>query len=110
MRSPTQRQQEILEFIEDEIELYGRPPTVREIGVAHGITSPNGVVCHLTALEKKGEIEIDRKLSRGIRLLKTKGRSDRETELLEAARTVNAEGIEIDFDRIGRAVSAYDKD
>jgi repressor LexA len=42
---------------------------VREIGSAHGITSPNGVICHLRALAKKGLIEHDRLKSRGIRLV-----------------------------------------
>ena len=34
----------------------GVQPTVREIGQAIGVTSPNGVMVHLRALEKKGWI------------------------------------------------------
>jgi SOS-response transcriptional repressor LexA len=33
-----------------------------------GIRSPNGVKCHLSALQSKGYIEIDRGVARGIRL------------------------------------------
>lgn len=52
----TDRQREIYEFIRDKIETRGYGPTVREIGLAFEIRSPNGVMCHLKALEKKGLI------------------------------------------------------
>ena len=52
----TQRQREIYEFIREKIESRGYGPTVREIGNGFGIQSPNGVMCHLKALEKKGLI------------------------------------------------------
>ena len=53
----TKRQHEILGFIRDKIENRGFPPSIREIGEAFDIASPNGVMCHLKALEKKGYIE-----------------------------------------------------
>jgi repressor LexA len=53
----TKRQHEILDFIRDKIENRGYPPSIREIGEAFEIASPNGVMCHLKALEKKGLIE-----------------------------------------------------
>src|ERR1700682_3906582 len=52
----TDRQREIYEFIKNKIESRGYGPTVREIGEAFGIQSPNGVMCHLNALVKKGLI------------------------------------------------------
>jgi repressor LexA len=52
----TDRQREIYEYIRDKIETRGYGPTVREIGEAFDIRSPNGVMCHLKALEKKGLI------------------------------------------------------
>jgi repressor LexA len=55
--SITKRQHEILDFIRDKIENRGFPPSIREIGEAFQIASPNGVMCHLKALEKKGFIE-----------------------------------------------------
>lgn len=64
----TERQEGIYEYIRGRI-LSGDPaPTVREIGEVFGIRSPNGVMCHLKALEKKGYIVRDEHLSRSIRL------------------------------------------
>ena len=54
--TPTERQMEIYSFIRDKIHTRGYGPTVREIGAAFKIRSPNGVVCHLKALERKGMI------------------------------------------------------
>jgi repressor LexA len=65
----TDRQKEIYEFIRDKIETRGYGPTVREIGEAFGIRSPNGVMCHLKALEKKGLIKRDPNHARAIELL-----------------------------------------
>ena len=64
----TARQSEILGFISENIVHKGRPPTLREIGSHFGIASPNGVNCHLKALKKKGAIEIDPEVCRGIRI------------------------------------------
>ena len=60
----TPRQQAIVDFIASR-EL---PPTVREIGEHFEIASPNGVMCHLKALEKAGVIERGRG-ARDIRLV-----------------------------------------
>ncbi len=54
MRALTIRQQEVLEFIRDQIKVHGYPPTLREIGKHFGIRSTNGVNDHLRALERKG--------------------------------------------------------
>lgn len=64
----TDRQAEALAFIRDTIERRGRPPTYREMGLALGIASTNGVRYFLDALESKGLIERDARISRGIRL------------------------------------------
>ena len=47
----TARQQEIYDFVKSKITGRGYGPTVREIGTEFGIKSPNGVMCHLRALE-----------------------------------------------------------
>jgi hypothetical protein len=47
----------------------GYGPTVREIGNEFGIKSPNGVMCHLKALQKKGLIHREANMSRAIQLL-----------------------------------------
>ena len=65
----TSRQREIYEFIREKIQVRGFPPTVREIGDQFEIKSPNGVMCHLKALQKKGLIHRDQRMSRAIQLL-----------------------------------------
>jgi repressor LexA len=47
----------------------GYGPTVREIGLHFEIKSPNGVMCHLKALQKKGLIHREPNMSRAIQLL-----------------------------------------
>ena len=64
----TQRQQEIFEFLKEKILKRGYGPTVREIGAQFGIRSPNGVMCHLKALERKGLISREAHMSRAIQL------------------------------------------
>jgi repressor LexA len=53
----------------EKIEKRGFPPTVRQIGQAFKISSPNGVMCHLKALEKKGLIAREGFSARGIQLV-----------------------------------------
>ena len=65
----TPRQREIYEFIRGKIQGRGYGPTVREIGNQFGIKSPNGVMCHLKALQKKGLIHREANMSRAIQLL-----------------------------------------
>jgi len=71
----TERQREIYEFIRDKIESRGYGPTVREIGLGFHIKSPNGVMCHLKALEKKGLIRREGFSARAIQLLDHKPHS-----------------------------------
>ena len=65
----TPRQREIYVFIRSKIQGRGYGPTVREIGNEFGIKSPNGVMCHLKALQKKGLIHREANMSRAIQLL-----------------------------------------
>ncbi len=65
----TERQKEIYQFIRKKIESRGYGPTVREIGIAFEIKSPNGVMCHLKALEKKGLITREEHAARAIQLV-----------------------------------------
>ena len=64
----TKRQRAVYEFIRDKITNRGYGPTVREIGEHFKISSPNGVMCHLKALEKKGLIVRKPNMSRAIQL------------------------------------------
>lgn len=68
MKSLTERQKEIYDFVRDKIVNRGYGPTVRDIGTHFGIRSPNGVMCHLKALEKKGLIAREPGKSRAIQL------------------------------------------
>lgn len=65
----TERQKEIYHFIRIKIEGRGYGPTVREIGDEFEIKSPNGVMCHLKALEKKGLIHRKGRSARAIQLV-----------------------------------------
>jgi len=65
----TARQAEILACMYRHEADTGRPPTYREIMADTGITSPNGVRCHVKALERKGYLRVHRGLSRGLELL-----------------------------------------
>jgi len=64
----TRRQKEVFLFIRDKITGRGYGPTVREIGAQFDIVSPNGVMCHLKAIEKKGFITREPNRSRAIQL------------------------------------------
>lgn len=64
----TDRQKAVYTFIRGKIHDRGYGPTVREIGLQFDINSPNGVMCHLKALEKKGLITREPGMSRAITL------------------------------------------
>jgi repressor LexA len=64
----TEKQRAVYEFIREKIRMRGYGPTVREIGSRFGISSPNGVMCHLRALERKGLINREPNMSRAITL------------------------------------------
>lgn len=62
----TPRQQLVLDYIREFVAKHQYAPTIREIADEFGITSPNGVMCHLKALEKKGHIKRSPIASRSI--------------------------------------------
>jgi repressor LexA len=66
----TERQREVFDAIVRSIAALGFPPTVRELGVTLGVNSPNGMMYHLKALQRKGFIARDHDRARGIRVLK----------------------------------------
>lgn len=67
--SATEKQRLIYRFIRELIRSRGYGPTVREVGEKFAIKSPNGVMCHLRALEKKGLILREPSRSRAIQLM-----------------------------------------
>jgi len=98
----TPRQQEIYDLLHDKIINSGSGPTVREIGAHFGIRSPNGVMCHLKALEKKGLITRESHMSRAIQLA---DRPERSTSLkqvgeISATKSVLKDGDPVDFSSV----------
>ncbi len=69
----TPRQQEILDFIRNSMEVFSMPPTRAEIAGAFGFASPNAAEDHLRALAKKGAITLEPGSARGIRLVEQLG-------------------------------------
>lgn len=62
------RQKNIMAYIEEYVQENGRPPTIREIGTAVNISSTSVVNYNLTKLKEKGLLERDAEVSRGLRL------------------------------------------
>jgi repressor LexA len=65
----SKRQKKILEFIREYLDEHRFPPTIREIGRTVGISSTSVVKYNLDALERRGFIERDPEISRGLRLV-----------------------------------------
>lgn len=73
----TDRQDEVLTFIQQTIDSLGYPPTVREIGEHLGIRSTNGVADHLKALKRKGYLTQQDMKSRTLKPTKKRSRRSR---------------------------------
>lgn len=71
-----ERHQRILDFLKDYQRANKYPPSIREIGEKTGISSTSVVNYYLDQLEKRGLIERDRKISRGVRLSGFNGSAD----------------------------------
>ena len=65
----SKKQEEILEFVKEQILNKGFPPSVREICEAVGLKSTSSVHAHLETLEKNGYIRRDPTKSRTIEIL-----------------------------------------
>ena len=71
-----ERHQKILDFLSDYQRENHYPPSIREIGNKTGISSTSVVNYYLDQLEKRGMIQRDRKISRGVRLANSNGSLD----------------------------------
>lgn len=69
----SERQAQILDVISRHIADSGYPPTVREIGLAVGLTSPSTVHAHLSRLEEGGYIKRDPTKPRAMWVSATEG-------------------------------------
>src|SRR5215475_1047888 len=65
-RTLTERQRQVLDFVDMETRHRGYPPSVREIGEAVGLSSPSTVHAHLAALQDKGYLKRDPSKPRAI--------------------------------------------
>jgi repressor LexA len=65
----SERQKNILNYIEDYVDERGYPPSIREIGDQVGISSTSVVDYNLKVLERVGRIRRDREVSRGLELV-----------------------------------------
>jgi repressor LexA len=65
----TERQQQVLEYIRNTVEVRGYPPSVREIGDAVGLNSPSSVHAQLNSLVSAGMIKKDPSKPRAIVVL-----------------------------------------
>jgi repressor LexA len=63
------RQKNILKYIEAYVDERGYPPSIREIGDRVGISSTSVVDYNLRVLEREGHIRRDREVSRGLELV-----------------------------------------
>jgi repressor LexA len=69
MTGPTPAQQQIMDFIQTEVQA-GRPaPTLREIAAQFGFRSHRAAACHLEALKRKGLIESEPGKVRALRVV-----------------------------------------
>jgi len=64
----SERQSKILTFLAAYLRENGYPPSIREIGMATGISSTSVVSYNLDRLEEYGYIQRDREISRGVKL------------------------------------------
>ncbi|MCK9280809.1 MAG: transcriptional repressor LexA [Melioribacteraceae bacterium] len=65
----TEKQNNILSFIDESISMNGYPPTYREIGKQFGISSTFGVKRHIDALIKKGYVTAESNSSRTLSII-----------------------------------------
>jgi repressor LexA len=65
----SERQKNILKYIEAYVDERGYPPSIREIGDRVGISSTSVVDYNLKVLERDGHIRRDREVSRGLELV-----------------------------------------
>jgi repressor LexA len=69
LRKLSERQKNILKYIEAYVDERGYPPSIREIGDQVGISSTSVVDYNLRVLEREGRIRRDREVSRGLELV-----------------------------------------
>ena len=77
----TPRQMKILEVIQSALDSQGYPPSMREIGIAAGLSSPSSVKYQLEVLEEKGWIRRDPTRGRALEILPPDSGSESSAEI-----------------------------
>jgi repressor LexA len=76
MKNLTKRQQELFDYLREEI-ISGRPmPSVREVASHFGLRSTRTIRDHLAALERKGMIKREARKARAIRVITNKEQTE----------------------------------
>ena len=70
MEPLTRKQQAVLDYLVEFVHENGYQPSYREMMAEFDAKSPNGIRCHLLALEKKGRIQLESRAARAIRILR----------------------------------------
>ncbi len=78
MKGITQRQKEVLEYIEEHTKAHGLAPTFREIMRALKLSSPGGIYSLVHSLRKKGLLQSTPRKWRGLALEQTRHESVQE--------------------------------
>ncbi len=87
------RQQKMLDFVRRFVLDHSYPPTIREIGLAAGISSTSVVDYNLNALERMGYLRRDPEISRGIALPEEGQEHSSSGRTRTEVREAKAEGI-----------------
>ena len=66
----TEQQANVRHLIKTYLAKQGYAPSIRELQKQLNFKSPHGVICHLTALEKKGYLTRNRYVARSLRIIK----------------------------------------
>src|SRR4051812_34473421 len=86
----SERQRNILRYMENYIESHGFPPTIREIGLNTGINSTSVVNYNLNKLVEAGHLSREARASRGLRLVKN-GRKSSTQPVQPAAQLIRVQ-------------------
>ena len=86
----TDRQNEVLQFIKQEVKGKGIAPTRADIATHFGFKSKNAATDHIKALQRKGYIKVYNDMSRGIQVTKTRKKSESDEDMLPIVGAVAA--------------------
>lgn len=96
------REKDILNFIEKQIEERGYPPSVREIGKSVGLSSTATVHGYLNKLEEKGYVRKENQKGRALKLLKGSKSNKKSAEFKPEGKYAYAEKELVEVPVVGK--------